>query len=1127
MKLFGVIKWTLFIVIASAIAVATASVWLWRNGDQLLQEKLVERFEKAAPGLVLHIDRTVLANTSKVVLHGIQIRDRETNRPLARAGQITVQLDEKELLSNQKIVVTSVHIRRADILLTRKLDGRWNWQGYEFIPESKQKPLLPVISFEDTRAFLSLEHGVDLPPAGLTLISSGFQAVPKTSAQYDFIGDVTLPGAGVLSLRGAWDLSERIWSLDGRLRDVQAGQQLVDLAQSASPGVTAQLEQLDEILNRALPSPVLPEDAPSAALTVGTSPKAPRVSGVLDVDFQIRGTPLTKVPEFRLKVDIRNGMVACAAIPDRLTDLRATMFWDNQNVIVRVDECRDAGARLSGQVEFQLGPEASLPHGHIKVENLAVDDRFRPLFPEKSQQFFSHFKPKGLVTGEADIRRSSAGKWYPENLQATFEDGEGEFHKFRYPIKSVRAEIRQRAITEAAGATPDIVLDIKATGMAGTRPVTAEGVVRNPGPMAEMGFEVKVTELPLDSRFRDALNEAGRKVVDALNVTGVGDGTARCYRAPGLDQPTTIQLDTVVRNASMRFSKFPYDITSLTGRITFDSRENLWTFHELQGMHGEGRLFGKGTYRGKPLPGVLDLTVTAKNGSLDADLYNALGQGQRSLWSLLQPTGRVNLTTAIHWTNSPGQRAIVTLPEVEVLDGTIYPKPFPYRMNVRSAKFSFDPNDPRYAGVQHCEILSFFGDHNGAPITASGWAEINADQFWQLHLNDVNATEISPDDELRAAMPSSWRTTLSHLAPGGRISIEDSQLDFRGQAGGELPPTAAWELNLRMRDCGITAGLDLSKIFGMVMARGNWNGYELKNSGSIRLDSLEVLKMPLTRIIGPYEMTEKELVLGSRDAMLKTHPHNIPTDQQIQAQAYQGTLQLDALVDLQSGQNYQVFAELQNARLEAYAARHLPEERNLQGVINSWIYLTGTGDSARDARGRGQMKIEPAALYELPLMLELFAALGKLNFNVPNRSAFDYAFVDFKVEDGAFQFNPIDLVGASIALRGRGTIGLEGDVVLDFYSRPALARTPTAPLINTLLFTGATQWVGVEVRGTTNRPQTRIKTAIRPDESMKQFLSGFQPIGNGQMPTLVIPNLLSLPLRGPGFGAVPQSEQRQ
>ncbi len=58
-----------------------------------------------------------------MILHGVQIRDRETNRPMAQAAQITVLLDEEELLSNHRVVITGVHVKRADLLLTRKLDG--------------------------------------------------------------------------------------------------------------------------------------------------------------------------------------------------------------------------------------------------------------------------------------------------------------------------------------------------------------------------------------------------------------------------------------------------------------------------------------------------------------------------------------------------------------------------------------------------------------------------------------------------------------------------------------------------------------------------------------------------------------------------------------------------------------------------------------------------------------------------------------------------------------------------------------------------------------------------------------------------------------------------------------------
>ena len=70
-----------------------------------------------------------------------------------------------------------------------------------------------------------------------------------------------------------------------------------------------------------------------------------------------------------------------------------------------------------------------------------------------------------------------------------------------------------------------------------------------------------------------------------------------------------------------------------------------------------------------------------------------------------------------------------------------------------------------------------------------------------------------------------------------------------------------------------------------------------------------------------------------------------------------------------------------------YAARHLPSQSNMKGVVNSWIFVTGDGDSSANLRGNGQLQINPAALYEVPVVLEMLSALNKLNFAVPNRAA--------------------------------------------------------------------------------------------------------------------------------------------
>ncbi|HIE98358.1 MAG TPA: hypothetical protein EYQ63_15480 [Fuerstia sp.] len=259
--------------------------------------------------------------------------------------------------------------------------------------------------------------------------------------------------------------------------------------------------------------------------------------------------------------------------------------------------------------------------------------------------------------------------------------------------------------------------------------------------------------------------------------------------------------------------------------------------------------------------------------------------------------------------------------------------------------------------------------------------------------------------------------------------------------------------------------------------------------------------MPFTDVEGPYSVNDVELVLGSRKVFVDNGLTQVDRRQRIKARAYGGDLVLDALVDLRENGRYQFYTEINDALLEDYAALHIPDQKTLKGVIKAWMSLEGTGDSAADVEGEGQLQISPAALYELPVMVHLMGALSQLKFNVQDRTAFDYARMDFSVGREAFNFKRINLVGKSISLLGRGTVGFEGDVHLDFFSRPPRPTAASLPIINRLW----TQWTMVEVRGTTSRPLTTPKPLGQLDQNMQQFLKAFNPTPGGPIPLLVVP----------------------
>jgi hypothetical protein len=1126
MKVWPVIKWMLFFALGIAVSASVGGVWLWQNSSRLLRQQALQTFDKAAPDLQLQIDDIELIGSSSLRLTGLEIHDRASNRPVLRAKEAVATVDESQLLEHQNVILRSIKISGAEVLLRRGTDGRWNWQDYEFHRISENPLIPPTVILENVRAQIQLEHGPGIPPASLIVTSPTFQAVPKSAEAYDFSGSLMLPGAGNLALNGTSNLITKDWNLRGQLAGITADQSLMEIAKSTAPQLAEQLQQLDAKIAGVLP--VLSESrtastGETSAIVVGASSVSPRFMGVLDVDFRIEKRPESTVPELRLKVEVRDGQLSSPVVPVRLSDVRATFFWDNTNVIFRLLNARDGEAVVTGQFAMELRENASAPTASIHLEKFPVTKQLQPLFPEKTQKMFDHFQPSGTVSGDIVVQRFPNGKWLPTAIDGVAENASLIFHKFQYPVTNVSAVLHQKPLDFNAATMNSVVLEIVANGMLGSRPVQGSGWIRNPGPELELDFHVDVQDFPLDGRFRDALDEKGRKIIDSLNIDGLGSAKVDCHREPGLNQPTEIQLFTTVREGRVRFNKFPYEISGMTGELSYDSKAKYWRFTNLHGWHDKGELHAGGSFRGLPEPGELQLSITAENASLDSDLFNALNPSSRKLWTMLQPEGSVSLTTKIDWTSAPGHVPVIELQNVRIFDASIYPKPFPYRMNISEARLSYKPNDPEFAGVQHCTIETLKAEHGGSPIDATNsWAELSPDGYWQFHLNNLNATDLKPDDELRAALPGNWRDTLSRLSQSGRICVESSELEFSGLANGTAPPTAAWSLNMRLKDCAVSAGLDLTKVSGMVIANGTWDGYHLKNEGMIRLDQAEVLEMAITDIQGPYTMSEEELVLGCREVILRTiKPADVARDRRIMARAFRGTLEMDGIVDLRKGSEYEFYGELKDALLEEYAARHIPDQQNMKGVVNGWLLVNGDGDSAAKLKGSGQLLISPAALYEVPVVLEMLSALSSLQFAVPNRAAFDYALMSFKIRDEAFEFEPIDLVGNSMALRGRGRVGFGGDVYLDFFSRPPISNNP----IKNLIVSSTTSLVTVQVRGTTSNPQTTRGTR-KIDESMREFFGAFEPRPGAPVPSLNIPRMFGLPGGQQATQTIPGSNRR-
>ncbi len=450
MKFWPVLKWMCFIALAIAISASVGGVWLWQNSDRLIRRQALSTFDKAAPDLQLQIDGIQVISTSSLRLTGIEIRDREANRPILRAKEAIATVDETQLLENQNVIVRSIKVFGVEILLKRAEDGRWNWQNYEFHRISENPLIPPSVILENVRAQIQLEHGAGIPPANLIVTSPLFQAVPRSAEAYDFSGSLTLPGAGSLALNGTSNLITKDWNLRGQVAGITADQSLMEIAKSTAPQLAAQLQQLDARIASVLPAPDDPHASlatpATSAIVVGASSVSPRFMGVLDVDFRIEKRAETVVPDLRLKVEVRDGQLSSPVVPVRLSDVSATFFWDNSNVVFRLLNARDGDALVTGQFAMELRENASAPTASIHLEKFPVTKQLQPLFPEKTQKMFDHFQPSGTVSGDIAVQRFPSGKWLPTAIDGVAENASLLFHKFRYPVTGVIAELHQKPL---------------------------------------------------------------------------------------------------------------------------------------------------------------------------------------------------------------------------------------------------------------------------------------------------------------------------------------------------------------------------------------------------------------------------------------------------------------------------------------------------------------------------------------------------------------------------------------------------------------------------------------------------------------------------------------------------------
>jgi hypothetical protein len=645
-------------------------------------------------------------------------------------------------------------------------------------------------------------------------------------------------------------------------------------------------------------------------------------------------------------------------------------------------------------------------------------------------------------------------------------------------------------------------------GTAGRQPISATGWTRPKSLGGATRCDLSCQGLPIDETFLSACREQVQRSLRSLNLQGVADFQLKAFRQAGEDQPFDFTLDIEVREARCEFGHFPYPVHDLTGRVKFDSRENVWFFEDLKGKHGDALITASGTYSQQAVPERLELKILLSDAPLDHQLEHAMREKFHRVWEELAPTGRATALAHIRWIPDKDQ-IDVELPSIFVQGGTLLLKEFRYPLENVEARLAY--SDGRV------EIKEVKATHDETRFQAEGEYLTESDDLWRLRFHKLIVDDLVPDRHFRKALPEAMRGSLDSLDPQGRVSLQAKLVEFRGSNRPNTAVTAAWNLDGYVAGIDFFAGLEITNAHGMFNSHGRWDGRVVEGGGTIDLDSAICLDQQLTQIRGPFRVLDREIIVGSREA-LDNKPNDRAQSANLTSRAIGGLLRVDAKVLVGAEKkdeygrligeptNYRVRANLSGGRLEEFARRNLTDAGSLRGVINGDVYLQGAGEDPRNLAGRGSFVIRPAALYELPVMLQIFQRLNIVA--PPDNRAFDEALVDFKIENEKFEFSRIDLLGNTLSLRGRGTVRFDGMLGLEFYSIDPKYQL-AVPILREIISSANHGLVAVDVKGSVSRPITQVKTNFIIDNAVLNFLEGFKPFAplapRNQIPRNSIP----------------------
>jgi hypothetical protein len=961
---------------------------------------------------------------------------------------------DKEQLVDGKLVILKVELHRPRLRIVREADGSWNLDG--LLAPSNPDERMPMLVFQQATVLLEDRQApegtppVEIKDLNFTLVND---PLPKVTFEATGVADAM----GPIHAHGNWLRTTGEASLSFELSSIPIGSALAQRLTGYCPDLVPHIRQL--------------EGAGKIEGTIAYDPKASR--------------PVSSDIQF----GITKGKFNHARLPTPLEDMEASLrYVDGRIPLVKFRARAGAGTIAVAIKDLDVNKCVAPGEKHlqdlmreldVQIDHLLVSGKLFECLPDEYREnIWEQYKPTGV--GSATFTLRHEGKSWSKRLSVTPEGATAEYVEFKYPVKGVTGTI----IHQSSSAQSDR-LHLELVGLASNRPVYIQGDVAGERPDHSVNLTIWGDNLPLDKKVETALGSIGQPEEGAKYQE-----IARSFHPSGLgDFRVSVRRDPKTRAFTNRYvinfhdCKVRYDPFQTDGRLPGYALENVrgvldlqppnWEFHDFQGSHKGGTF----TTSGRAVPDGkakrIEVDFTGKNFLLDDEMKKALDDDLRKTWDVFTPEGRVDYSG----------RVVVLSPAPKDAKADIDLTVSPRRCAIRPTFFPYRIED--LVGTLHYKDgrvdLTKLRARNGKSNLSvdSGYILMLPNGTAYADLKDLLGTPLWPTQELIDALPGMIKKGCIGLELKDPLTIK-TRLVIQTSAEG-CKPDVFWDGTGQAKDISLRTGVLWEHVSGEIGSRGRYDGKELLGvTSNFRMTEGTVLGQTVNDLGGHLTVTRQDPEILRVSGLYGTYCG--------------GEVYGEGRVEFGPTLRYELNLTGSQIKLQEFGKQNFGPKSEMSGSAVARLYLAGEGSDPSRLTGNGSIDVPNGKMYSLPLLLDLLKFLG---LRLPDRTLFEEAHAEFKLEGQTAKIKDLKLFGNVISLRGKGSIdftnpdasGLNLDFNVDWARIGQVLPQPLKSFESTL----SDNLYMVRMRGTTKKPefsQVPLPTLTGP---IKEFLNNNKP----------------------------------